>query len=172
MDKALISALLKEIKILVIQEIRLLKLKKTFTPEILIDDLLRSIHDTKREIVRLSRGIPFKERKKLLQKMLKKAINEEIDQVIKFRTNRCIRCIHGRFYDYSEIAYERLPYDYHLIKGIGCDRERISSPMKCKRFVELSSFSLEDYLNDLIFYYEFREWIDQIEEIWQEYFLI
>lgn len=172
MKNRLIERLSRDIKGLVLQELRLLRLKQTISPEILINEISRSIEDTKARIVRLTRNINFKQREGLLRQMLLDAIDEEIERAVKLRSKRCLRCIHVRFYDDSESSYEMLPSDNGLIEMIGCNHHSCSSEIKCERFIEISSSNLENYLNDLALLYELREWIEQIEEIWQKYFLI
>ncbi len=171
MEKEFISELRRDIRRLVLQEIRLLRLRQIFSPDIIIDEISRSIEDTKAKIVRLTRYISFKKRERLLHQMLMDAIDEEIDKTIRFRSNRCLRCINVRFYDDSESSYEILPSANDLIKTIGCNYHSLSSELRCERFVEISSSNLESYLNDMSLLYEFREFIEQLEEIWQKYFL-
>lgn len=171
MEKGFSSTLRKDVKRLVLQEIRLSRSKQTFSQDIIINEISRSIEDTKAGIVRLTRSISFKQREKLLRQMLMDAIDEEIDRAVKFRSFRCLRCIHVRFYDNAESSYEILPSKNDLIKTIGCDHDSCSSELKCERFVEISSSNLENYLNDIVLLYEFREWINQIDELWQKYFL-
>jgi hypothetical protein len=160
------------VKTLVFQEIRLLRMEQAFTPEIVLGGISRSIEETKREIVRLTRTMSYRERTTLLRKMIQQAVDEEIDRAIQLRRKRCLRCIHGRFYDRLETAYSNLPLDEKLTKAFGCDQLRPTLRKTCRRFVETSTaHSLEEYLDDIAFLYEFREWFDQIEEIWKDYFL-
>ncbi|MDI7259170.1 MAG: hypothetical protein QME90_04515 [Thermodesulfobacteriota bacterium] len=172
LDKELRGHLRSGVKTLVLQEIRLLRFERTFTPDIIMDEISRSIEDEKRKIVRLARIIGYQERANLLRGMIQQAVDEEIDRSIQLRKNRCLRCIHGRFYDRSETAYLNLPLDENLAQTIGCDQLRKPLKKACRRFVEtLTAHSPEDYLSEMTFLYEFREWIDQIEEIWRDYFL-
>ena len=172
LNKELRKVLKYGVKTLVLQEVRYLRMERVFTPEIILDEVSRSIAETKREIVRLIRAMSPKERTFLLRKMVRQALDEEIDRAIQLRKNRCLRCIHGRFYDRSETAYLSLPLDEKLTKAFGCDQLRPALRKTCRRFVEVSTaHSIEDYLNEMAFLYEFQEWIDQIEEIWKEYFL-
>lgn len=170
-DKQLRETIKLGIKTLIIQEVRVLGLERTLTPRIILDEMLHSIQDTKKKIVKLTERIAEKERAVFLKKMIQQAVDEEIDRAIQFRKNRCLRCIHGRFYDRSERAYSNLPIDKKLAKSFGCDRLRPALRKTCKRFVETTTaLSLENYLEEVNFLYEFREGFDQIEELWQEYF--
>lgn len=161
------------IKTLVLQEIRLLRFERTFTPDIIMDEISRSIEDEKREIVKLTRMMGDKERANLFRRMIQQAVDQEIDRSIQLRKNRCLRCIHGRFYDRWETAYLNLPLDENLAQTIGCDQLRKPLKKTCRRFVETSiAHSLEDYLSEMTLLYEFREWVDQIQEIWKDYLTI
>ncbi len=172
MDKELRKVLKFGVKTLVLQEIRLLRMERAFAPEIVMGDITRSIEETKREIVRLTRTMSYKERTSLLGRMVQQAVDEEIDRAIQLRKNRCLRCIHGRFYDDCGTAFENLPIAPNSVQTIGCDRLRPDLRKTCRRFVETSTaHSLEEYLDEMSFLYEFRELVDQIEEIWKEYFL-
>lgn len=172
LDRELREVLELGIKTLIFQEIRLLRLERVITPEIIKNGISRSIEETKREIVLLTRTMSHKERASLLKKMIRQAADEEIDRAIELRKNRCLRCIHGRFYDRSGTAFENLPMTATLVQAIGCDQLRPNLRKTCKRFVEtVMAHSLEDYLDEMNFLYEFREWIDQIEEIWKDYFI-
>ena len=173
LDKELKRVLRLGVKTLVFQEIRFLRMGQVLTPEIVLGGISRSIEETKREIVRLTRRLSDKERTSLLRKMIQQAVDEEIDRAIQLRKNRCLRCIHGRFYDRSETAYSSLPLDEKLTKAFGCDELQPALRKTCIRFMEVSTaHSLEDYLNEMAFLYEFREMVDRMEEIWKEYLTI
>ncbi len=172
MDKELRGVLKLGARTLVIQETRLYRLKQASAPGILTDEISRSIEETKREIIRLTKIMGYRERASTLRKMIQQAVDEEIDRAIELRKNRCLRCIHGRFYDRSGTAFENLPAVSSLVKSIGCDQLRPNLRKTCRRFMETTiAHSLEDYLDEMNFLYEFREWVDRIEEIWQDYFL-
>ena len=168
-DKELRKAIKLGIKTLIIQEVRLLRLEHSFTPRIMIDEVSRSIQETKREIAKMTKVVGQKERAALLKKMFRQSVDEEIDRAIGLRKTRCIRCLHGRFYDEAGTAYVNLPAETQ-VTTIGCDKLRPGLRKSCRRFVETSrAVSLEDYLNEMTLLYEFRELIDRIEEIWKDY---
>ena len=168
-DKELRESIRLGIKSLIIQEVRLLRLEHSFTPHIVIDEMSRSIQDTKREITKLARAMARKERAALLKRMIHQAVDEEIDRAIKLRKTKCIRCLHGRFYDEVGTAHVTLPVKTQA-KTIGCDKLRPNLRKSCKRFVEISmADSLDTYLNKMTLLYEYRELIDRIEEIWKDY---
>jgi hypothetical protein len=170
-DKELKGAIKLGIKTLIIQEVRRLRLEQSFTPHVIIDEMSQSIRGTKREIVKLAKAIAQKERAVLLKKMIRQAVDEEIDRAIKLRKTRCIRCLHGRFYDEAGTAHVNLPVKTRA-KTIGCDKLQPTLRKNCRRFVETSrTVSLEGYLNEMTLLYEFRELINRIEEIWKDYFV-
>jgi hypothetical protein len=168
-DKELKKAIKLGIKTLILQEVRLLRLEHSFTPRIILDEMSQSIQDTKREIVRLSKVIAQEERVVFLEKMIRQAVNEEIDHAIELRKTRCIRCLHGRFYDEAGIAHVNLPVKTRAAM-IGCDKVRPGIRKSCRRFVETSmAASLDDYLNEITFLYEFRDVVNRVEKIWKDY---
>jgi|SRR4030042_72353 hypothetical protein len=171
-EKELKEVLRLGIKALIIQEVRLLRLEHSFTPHIIIDETSQSIRGTKREIVKLTKTIAQRERSDLLKKMIRQAVDEEIDRGIKLRKTKCIRCLHSRFYDEEGTAHLNLPLGVHKAQTIGCDKLRPSLRKSCRRFVENSmANSLKDHLNEMTLLYEFRDLINRIEEVWKEYFL-
>ena len=168
-DKELKEAMKLGIKTLIIQEVRLLRLEHSFTPHIIIDEMSQSIRGTKRGIAKLAKAIGQKERGLLLKKMIRQAVDEEIDRAIELRKTKCIRCLHGRFYDELGAAHANLPVKTRAIT-IGCDKLQPSIRKSCRRFVETSqAVSLEGYINEMTLLYEFRELINRIEEIWKDY---
>jgi hypothetical protein len=103
--------------------------------------------------------------------MIRQAVDEEIDRAIELRKTKCIRCLHGRFYDETGTAYVNLPVKTRA-KTIGCDKLQPTLRKSCRRFVKTSqAVSLEGYLNEMTLLYEFRELINRIEEIWKDYFV-
>jgi hypothetical protein len=157
------------IKTLILQEVRLLRLERTFTPHIIINEISQSIQNTKKEIGKLARSFRQKERATLLKRMIRQAVDEEIDRSIELRRTKCIRCLHGRFYDQAGAAYVNLPVNTR-IETIGCDQLRPTLRRTCRRFEEISlGHSLEDYLNEMSLLYEFRDTITRIDEIWKDY---
>ena len=168
-DKELRKAIKLGIKTLIIQEVRLLRLEHSFTPYIIVDEMSQSIRGTKREVVKLAKAMAQEERTLLLKKMIRQAVDEEIDRAIELRKTRCIRCLHGRFYDKAGTAHVNLPVESRA-EIIGCDKLRPTLRKSCRRFVETSqAASLENYLNEITLLYEFRELINRIEEIWKDY---
>ncbi len=168
-QKELKKAIRIGVKTLVIQEVRLLRLEHALTPAFIVDEMIRSIGETKREIAKLAKAMAEKERVPVLRRMIRQAVDEEIDQAVEFRKTRCVRCLHGRFYDEAGAAHEGLPVKSRA-KTVGCDKLRPSLRRSCRRFVQMSTAaSLDHYLNEMTLLYEFRDAIDQIEEIWKDY---
>jgi hypothetical protein len=170
-DKELREAIKLGIKTLIVQEVRLLQLEHSFTPHIIIEEMSQSIQDTKKEIIKLSEAIAQRERAVFLKKMIRQAVDKEIDRAIELRKTKCIRCLHGRFYDEEGTAYSNLPVGVHQALTVGCDQLRPDLRKRCRRFVEISmGSSLERHLHEVTLLYEFREMMDRIEEIWKDYF--
>jgi hypothetical protein len=169
-DRELREAMRLGIKTLIVQEVRLLRLERTFTPHFVVDEMSHSIQDAKKEIVKLTKAMAQKERVLLLKRMIRQAVDEEIDRAIRLRGTKCIRCLHGRFYDERGTPHLNLPIGTSEVRMVGCDKLQPSLRKRCRRFVEAAgAISLEDYLNELTLLYEFRELIGRIEEIWKEY---
>jgi len=170
--KEIKEALRMGIKTLIIQEVRVLQLERAYVPSFIIDEMAHSIREAKRQIISLVRLIPPKERNALIKKFIRQSIDEEIDQSIQVRKNKCIRCVHGRFYDELGTPYLNLPIGISQVQTIGCNKLQSSLRKSCRRFVEAArATSLEDYLDEMTLFYEFRDVINRIEEIWEEYFL-
>jgi hypothetical protein len=168
-DKELREALRLGIRTLVIQEVRLLRLEHSFTPHLIMNEMSHSIQDTKKEIVKLTKSIAQKEKGVLLKKMIRRAVDEEVDRAIELRKTKCIRCLHGRFYDEAGTAHANLPVKTRA-ETIGCDKLRSSLKKSCRRFVEMSTAaSLDDYLDEVTFLYEFRDVLRRMEEVWKDY---
>jgi hypothetical protein len=169
-DKELREAIKLGVKTLILQEVRLLRLERGFTPHIVIDEMTRSIEETKRTIVKLTRAMDHRERSALIKRMVRQALDREIDRAIELRKTKCIRCLHGRFYDEEGTTHLSLPVGVHKAQTIGCDKLRPNLRKNCRRFVEMArASSLDRYLNEMTLLYEFRDLMDQIEEIWKDY---
>ena len=168
-EKELKRTIKMGIKTLILQEVRLLRLEHSFTPHLIIDEISHSIQDTKKEIVKMAKAVAQEERAVLLRKMIRQAVDEEIDRAIQLRKTRCIRCLHGRFYDEAGTGHANLPVKTRA-ETIGCDKLRPSLRKSCRRFVEISTApSLDQYLNEMTLLYEFKDVISRIEEIWKDY---
>jgi hypothetical protein len=170
--KALREALRSAIEILIDQEIRLLQFEQVDSPIFVVEELTYSIAGSKRQVVKLAKKIARKERSLLIKRMVLKAVDEEIDRAIRIRQNRCLRCVHMRYYDEEGIPYVNLPIGIKQAQIIGCNEIKLASKDRCERFVEAArAFSLEDYLDEMTLFYELREMFDRFNEIWEDYFL-
>lgn len=148
-------------------------MERVYTPPFIIDEMARSVQEAKRRVISLVRSVPSKERKALIKKLIRQSIDEEIDQNIQVRKKRCIRCVHGRFYDESETPYLNLPIRNISIQTIGCDKLQPGLRKSCRRFVERArATSPQDYLGEMALLYELREMFERFNEIWEEYFLL
>ncbi len=170
-DKELKKAIRLGIKTLILQEVRLSRLERAFTPYIMTDEMSHSIQETKRMIIKLTRSMDHKKRTVLLKRMVCQAVDEEIDRAIELRKTKCIRCSHGRFYDEAGTAYVNLPVKIRAV-AIGCDQLRPGLRKSCRRFVEMSTApSLDQYLNEMTLLCEFKDVINRIEEVWKDYLM-
>jgi hypothetical protein len=169
-EKELKKAIKIEIKALILQEVRLSRLERAFTPYVMTDEISHSIQETKRMLIKLTRSMDHKKRTVLLKRMVCQAVDEEIDRAIALRKTKCIRCLHGRFYDEAGTAYVNLPVKTRVV-AIGCDQFRPGLRKSCRRFVEMPMApSLDDYFNEVSFLYELRDVLSRMEEIWRDYF--
>jgi hypothetical protein len=169
-QRELKKAIKAGIKTLILQEVRLSRLERAFTPFVMTDEMSYSIQETKKMIIKLTRSMDHKKRTVLLKRMVCQAVDEEIDRAIELRKTKCIRCLHGRFYDEAGTAYVNLPVKTRAV-AIGCDQLRPGLRKSCRRFVEMSiAASLDDYFNEVTFLYELKDVLYRIEEIWKDYF--
>jgi len=166
------NALRMGIKTLIIQEVRVLQLERAYVPSFIIDEMARSIQEVKRHVISLVRLMPPKEGNTLIKRFIRQSIDEEIDQGIQVRKNKCIRCVHGRFYDELGTPHMNLPIGIIRVQTIGCDKLQPSLRKRCRRFVEMTrATSLEDYLGEMALLYELREMFERFKEIWEDYLL-
>jgi hypothetical protein len=125
----------------------------------------------KRQVISLVRLIAPKERDALIKSVIRQSINEEIDQAIEARKNRCFRCIHVRYFDDEGAPHTHLPVRKGPARVIGCEITSAPSKIQCKGFVENPAATrIEEYLMDMAFFYEVKEMFDRFEEIWEDYF--
>lgn len=170
--KALREALRSAIEALINQEIRLLRLGQIDTPPFIVEEVSYSIMESKREVVKLTQSMARKEKMVLIKRRIRQAVDEEIDRAIRLRKNRCIRCVHGRFYDELGTPHMNLPIGIIRVQTIGCDKLQPSLRKRCRRFVEMiRATSLEDYLGEMALLYELREMFERFKEIWEDYLL-
>jgi hypothetical protein len=172
-EKELRNALRLAIKILIIREVRVLQLERAYAPSFIIYEMARSIQEAKRQVISLIRLMPSKERNVLIKRLIRQSIDEEIDQGVQVRKNKCFRCIHVRYFDEEGSSYVNLSIGIRQVQIMGCDEIRAASKGRCRRFVERArATSLEDYLSEMALFYELREMFKRFEEIWGEYFLL
>ncbi len=166
------EALGSAIEALINQEIRLLRLGQIDTPPFIVEEVSYSIMESKREVVKLTQSMARKEKMVLIKRRIRQAVDEEIDRAIRLRKNRCIRCVHGRFYDELGTPHMNLPIGIIRVQTIGCDKLQPSLRKRCRRFVEMiRATSLEDYLGEMALLYELREMFERFKEIWEDYLL-
>jgi len=169
--KELTEALRVGVKTLVLQEVRMLRLERGHTPHFVIEAMTDSIKETRKAIAQLTRGMEEKGRRLLLRRMVRQAVDEEIDHAVELRKARCLRCANMRFYDETGTAHVGLPAGKDVAWKvsritIGCDQVRPDLRKKCVRFEETARAALvDDYLNEVTLLYEVREVIIRLKEI-------
>jgi len=169
-EREMKEALKFAIKGLILQEVRVLQLKQAHCPSFILDEMARSIQEAKREIMGQVRFTHAKEKDILIKRLIIQSVNEEIDRAIQMRKNRCLRCIHMRFYDEERTAHLGLPVRASRAQIIGCDQFRPASEARCRHFTETTrAISLDDYLDEMALFYELREMFHRFEEIWKDY---
>jgi hypothetical protein len=170
--KELTEALRVGVKTLVLQEVRMLRLERDHTPHFVIEAMAESIKETQKTIARLTRGMEEKPKTSLLRKMIRQAVDEEIDHAVELRKVRCLRCTNMRFYDETGTAHISLPTGRNVTWNVfritvGCDQVRPDLRKKCVRFVETARTTvIENYLNEVTLLYEVREVFSRLKEIW------
>jgi hypothetical protein len=168
--KELREALKLVIKGLIIQETRRAQLEQSSSPSFVLDEMLRSIEEAKREVIVLVRLMRPRERETLIKRLIRQSVDEEIDQAIRVRQKRCFRCVHVRYFDETGAPHSTFPIGEERARVIGC--EMISSPsgVECRSFVESSlAISIGEYLDEMNIFYEVKEMFHQFEKIWEDY---
>jgi hypothetical protein len=170
--KELREVLKSAIKTLILQEVRVLQLEQAHTPSFVINEMTRSIQEAKKQVIALLRLMPHRERNALIKRVIRQSVNEEIDRAIETRKNRCLRCIHVRYFDEAGSAHENLPFGIVRARMIGCEVTPLSTKIQCLQFIESPMAILaEEYLSQMSFLYELKEMFDQFERIWEDYLL-
>jgi len=172
-DKKEIREKLKpEIENLVCQEVRLLHFGRIHIPSFVLEELTVSIHESKGEVVLLTQSLDQKERATLIKKMVRNAVEEEIERTVQQRGNPCLRCTHLRYYDWELNPHEHFPMGTRRAMVLGCDRLQPVSRVRCERFVENpSAISVMDYVEEMALLYEIREMFKNMEKIWEDYLI-
>ena len=156
------------IKVLILQEVRLLQMGRSLTPSFVISEIVRSIQETKGQVSTLVRFMSDKEREALVKKIIHQSLDEEIDQATELRRDRCLRCVHVRYFDGSGISHEEFLCRENNIRAFGCAIEGQTPGVHCMSFSESSKgVSLGDYLEQMTLLYELREMFDEMEEVWE-----
>jgi hypothetical protein len=167
------EALRSVIEHLVDQEIRLSQFSRVHTPSFLLEELSVSIKESKREVALLSESLAQRERATLIKRMIREAVEEEIERTVQHRGNPCLRCGHLRYYDWELNPHENFPTGTRRAKAIGCDRLQAASRVRCERFIETpGTISVLDYIDEMALLYEVREMFRKMREIWEEYLML
>ncbi len=166
------AALKPAVENLVYQEIRLIYVGRMGTPSIVVEGITETVKDLKREVVNLTQSITQKERASLIKKMIREAVEEEIERTVQHRGNPCLRCSHLRYYDWEMNPHQEFPTGARQARAIGCDQLQAVSRVRCERFVEtLGAISITDHVEAMTILYELRETFKKMKEIWEGYLL-
>jgi hypothetical protein len=162
------DALKPRIKVLILQEVRLLQLEQSLSPRFMVEELTRSIQEVKRQVTGLVRLMAQEERNALIKKIIQQSLEEEIDRAADLRRNRCLRCVRVRYFDKGGTNHLSLPHGGELrAYKIGCVIEGQAPGIHCTHFSQSSGgVSLEGYLEQMTLLYELREMFDKMDEIW------
>jgi hypothetical protein len=164
------KALKLAVKGLILQEVRVLQFEQARSPSFILGEMAHSVEEAKREIMGMVRFMDAKERDALLRRLIVQSVDEEIEQTVRVRRNRCLRCIHVRYFDEAGSSHVRLPLRTGRARVIGCETKPHASHVECRKFIESPVVSLlEDYLSEMAFLYRVREMFEQFEGIWDDY---
>jgi hypothetical protein len=167
--RELTEALKPKIKVLILQEVRLLQLEQSLSPRLMIEELTRSIQEAKRQVGGLVRLMAQEERNALIKKIIQQSLEEEIDRAADLRRNRCLRCVRVRYVSKGGTNHSDLPHGRELrAYRIGCVIEGQAPGIHCTHFSQSSGgVSLGGYLEQMTLLYELREMFDEMNEIWE-----
>jgi len=173
MEKELVEALKLAIKVLIIQEARLLRAEQACPSPFVIREMRRSIQESKHGVIALVRLMDPYERNLLIKRIIGQSAEEEIDQAIETRKTKCLRCTHVRYFDETGIGHIDLPCEPSedvtcdgSTLTIGCENPPIQGA-SCEGFSERSNaVRLDEYITEVSFFYEVREKLDRFNEIW------
>src|SRR4030042_6069111 len=108
--RELTETLKPKVKVLILQEVRLLQLEQSLSPRLMIEELTRSIEEAKRQVGGLVRLMAQDERNALIKKINQPSLEEEIDRAAGLRRNRCLRCVRVRYFDKGGTNHFSLPH--------------------------------------------------------------
>jgi hypothetical protein len=167
------EALRSVVEHLVGQEIRLSQFSRVHTPSFLLEELSVSIKESKKEVALLTESLTQKERATLIKRMIREAVEEEIERTVQHRGNPCLRCGHLRYYDWELNPHENFPTGIRRARAIGCDRLQAVFRVRCERFIETpGTISVLDYVDEMALLYEVREMFKKMRETWEEYLML
>jgi len=89
---------------------------------VMVEEVVFSIRQSKRQVLSLLRPMAPGERAALVRRMIREAMDEEIEQAIRVRKNRCLRCVNVRYYDRTGTAFVNLPVGFFRRRALGVTR--------------------------------------------------
>jgi len=161
------DALKPAIKVLILQEVRLLQMEESFTPPFVTEEISHSIREAKREISGMVRLTGREERNSLIKKLFRQSLDEEIDRAIELRRIRCLRCDHARYHDAEGTDHADIPIGGIQIRGLGCVIDGQTPGIHCTHYtLSARGVSLGSYLEQMTLLYKLRGMFDEMEETW------
>lgn len=153
------------------QEIRLLRSEQAQMPLFVVEEISCAIRESKKQVADLAQSMAYRERVAIIKKLIREAVDAEIERALQTRRIRCLRCLHMRFYDREGTPYVNLPIGVRQAEAIGCDEIRPAGA-ECKRFAKRrGALTLGDSFSEMALLYELRETLLQIKKIWEDYLL-
>ncbi len=170
MENRSIEALRSIIRALVVQEVRILRTKQACSSSFVLSEMKQSIHDTKKRVADLVGRMDSSRRNRLIKKIVDQSVEEEIEQAIERRKDKCLRCVNIRYFDETGTGHVHVPSGSHApAVTIGCEHPSLPGT-SCVGFIEkLDAVPIEEYITEVALLYEVKEMFDEIEEIWDEY---
>jgi len=155
---------------LVRQEVRLLHLERLGAPSFVLGELTTTIREMKRELINLIDCLPQRKGDGLIKRMIREALEEEIERTVEQRGKPCLRCGRLRYYDSELTPHFRFPVGTRPARALGCDQLSDFSGVRCERFVETRGrISTVGYIEELNLLYEVRDRFKRMKEIGKGY---
>ena len=155
---------------LVRQEVRLLHLERLGAPSFVLGGLATTIREMKKELINVMDCLPQREGEGLIKRMIREALEEEIERTVGQRGKPCLRCARLRYYDSELTPHFRFPVGTRPARALGCDRLSDFSGVRCERFVETRGrISTVGYIEELNLLYEVRDRFKRMKEIGKGY---
>ncbi len=121
MENDVNESLRSAIRVLIIQEVRLLRTEEVYPSPFVTGEVKRSIQETKGQVTALLRSMDQQERNRLLKETINQVLEEEMDLAIQARKDRCLRCIRLKYFDQAGKGHQQLPVGEDRAETMGCE---------------------------------------------------